>query len=183
MVCLYGTINNKNFQILSYLKININNYSRTLVLDNVEANKTLTEEEYNILLKELKTKMRGYGIIVGKIRTDVEGMNEREHETRTYEEGLIHETYNFHDSYIYVTERKAKNMKINTNELLIRKATESDLIQITQIERKTYGLYDEENTFVTEFLEKNEEILLFDLYACLWRAFLFCALPFGENNG
>ncbi len=158
MVCLYGTINNKNFQILSYLKININNYSRTLVLDNVEANKTLTEEEYNILLKELKTKMRGYGIIVGKIRTDVEDMNEREHETRTYEEGLIHETYNFHDSYIYVTERKAKNMKINTNELLIRKATESDLIQITQIERKTYGLYDEENTFVTEFLEKNEEI-------------------------
>lgn len=76
MVCLHGNINNKNFQILSYLRININNYSRTLVLDNIEANEKLSKEEYNILLKELKTRMRGYGIVVGRIRTDVEGFKE-----------------------------------------------------------------------------------------------------------
>lgn len=163
MTCLYGQINKKNFQILAYLKINLNPYRRTIVFDNIEANEKLTNTEYNSLLKEIKTKMRAYGLHVGIIRSDVEKFSLtnrhliRDSIIKRKHMGITDETYYFHDSLEYFEEKKAVAFEIK-KKLIVRKGKLSDLFQLTQLEKNTYGDYDNENTYVKEFINGNEEI-------------------------
>ena len=165
LVCLYGEINSKNFQILAYLKAETEPYRRTIVLDNIEANKELEEEEYYKIIKEIKA-VRGYGLHVGAIRTDVKHIKEELSKVKRAQPnkikerrnmGILDETYYFHDYKNYIEEKKASRAKIPKN-LIVRPATDSDLIQLSQIEKETYGNYDEENIYIKEYLKGNEKI-------------------------
>lgn len=165
LICLYGEINNKNFQILAYLKAETEPYRRTIILDNIEANKELETEEYHEIIKEIKA-IRGYGLHVGAIRTDVKHIKEElnkvmKNKPNKIKErknmGILDETYYFHDYKNYIEEKKASRAKIPKN-LIVRPATDSDLIQLSQIEKETYGDYDKENTYIKEYLKGNEKI-------------------------
>ena len=71
--------------------------------------------------------------------------------------GITDETYYFHDSLEYFEEKKAVAFEIK-KKLIVRRGELSDLFQLTQLEKNTYGDYDNENTYVKEFINGNEEI-------------------------